>query len=97
MLLINRISDTDIRPVIGDITDKTKITWEKFHPYLFGLAIPLGIMGVLSFTSPHFSMNGKNVYAYITFALMMMANIAMNLPLKNSMDFENKLKGGGRT
>lgn len=40
----------------------------------------MGIIGVLMFTTPNLDMDGKIIYAYITYTLMMMAYTAINVP-----------------
>jgi GPH family glycoside/pentoside/hexuronide:cation symporter len=80
MLLITRMWDTAIDPVMGVIADRTNTKWGKFRPYLLWMAIPIGVIGVLTFTTPHLSMNGKLVYAYVTSTLMMAAYTAINTP-----------------
>jgi GPH family glycoside/pentoside/hexuronide:cation symporter len=47
--------------------------WGKFRPYLLFGAIPYGICGYLMFAGPDLSANGKIVYAFITYALMLMS------------------------
>jgi glycoside/pentoside/hexuronide:cation symporter, GPH family len=80
MLLVTRIWDTAIDPIMGVIGDRTNTRWGKFRPYLLWVAIPFGIIGVLLFTTPDFGTTGKLVYAYITYTLMMMAYTAINVP-----------------
>jgi GPH family glycoside/pentoside/hexuronide:cation symporter len=43
-------------------------------------ALPFGIMGVLTFTTPDFDASGKLIYAYITYNLLMMLYTAVNVP-----------------
>jgi GPH family glycoside/pentoside/hexuronide:cation symporter len=80
MLLITRIWDTGIDPIMGVIADRTNTKWGKFRPYLLWMALPIGIIGVLTFTTPNLSESGKIVYAYITSTLMMAAYTAINTP-----------------
>ncbi|HPS12907.1 MAG TPA: MFS transporter [Prolixibacteraceae bacterium] len=80
MLLVTRIWDTAIDPIMGVVGDRTNTRWGKFRPYLLWVAVPFGIMGVLLFTTPDFGTTGKLVYAYITYTLMMMAYTAINVP-----------------
>lgn len=80
MFLVTRIWDSINDPVMGIICDRTKTKWGKFRPYLIWLAIPFGIIGVLTFTTPDWSMSGKIIYAYITYTLMMMIYTAINIP-----------------
>lgn len=80
MFLITRIWDSFLDPVIGVIADRTESRWGKFRPYLLYVALPFGIIGVLTFTTPHLSPSGKLVYAYVTYTLMMMVYSAINVP-----------------
>jgi GPH family glycoside/pentoside/hexuronide:cation symporter len=65
---------------MGMIADRTNTRWGKFRPYLLWVAVPFGIIGVLTFTTPDLSLTGKIIYAYITYTLMMMAYTAINVP-----------------
>ena len=80
MFLITRIWDTVNDPMMGAIADRTNTRWGKFRPYLILMAVPYGIMGVLTFTTPDFAYTGKIIYAYVTYTLMMMAYTAINVP-----------------
>lgn len=80
MLLVTRMWDTGIDPIMGIIADRTNTKWGKFRPYLLWMAVPIGIIGVLTFTTPDLSDSGKLVYAYITSLLMMTAYTAINTP-----------------
>ncbi|MFZ1082625.1 MAG: glycoside-pentoside-hexuronide (GPH):cation symporter, partial [Candidatus Kryptoniota bacterium] len=80
MLLITRIWDTGIDPFMGIIADRTETRWGKFRPYLLWMALPIGIIGVLTFTTPNLSVTGKIIYAYITSTFMMAAYTAINTP-----------------
>ncbi|MCX6121233.1 MAG: MFS transporter [Ignavibacteriales bacterium] len=80
MLLVTRIWDTGIDPIMGVIADRTNTKWGKFRPYLLWMALPIGIIGVLTFTTPNLSLSGKIIYAYITSTLMMAAYTAINTP-----------------
>jgi GPH family glycoside/pentoside/hexuronide:cation symporter len=81
MFLIGRIWDAFNDPIMGYLADRTKTRWGKFRPYLIWFAIPLGVLGVLTFTTPDLSKDIlKLVYAYITYILMTMAYTAVNVP-----------------
>ncbi|MCU4177239.1 MFS transporter [Carboxylicivirga sp. N1Y90] len=80
MLLVTRIWDTSNDPFMGVLCDRTNTRWGKFRPYLFWVAIPFGLIGVLMFTTPDLGLSGKLVYAYVTYTLMMMAYTAINVP-----------------
>ena len=85
MFLITRIWDTALDPIIGIISDRTNTKWGKFRPYLLWVAVPFGIIGVLTFTAPDLSMAGKLIYAYVTYTLMMMIYSAINVPYASLM------------
>lgn len=80
MFLITRIWDTLFDPVVGFMADRTTSRWGKFRPYLLYMAIPFGIIGVLTFTTPAYSASGKLIYAYITYSAMMMIYSLINVP-----------------
>lgn len=80
MFLITRVWDALFDPVVGAISDRTESRWGKFRPYLLWVAIPFGVIGVLTFTTPDLSPAGKVVYAYVTYSLMMMAYSLINVP-----------------
>ena len=85
MFLITRIWDTALDPIIGIIADRTDTKWGKFRPYLLWVAIPFGLIGILTFTAPELSTTGKLVYAYVTYTLMMMIYSAINVPYASLM------------
>ncbi|MCU0387690.1 MAG: MFS transporter [Chitinophagaceae bacterium] len=80
MFLITRVWDSLFDPVVGVMADRTNSKWGKFRPYLFWMAIPFGLIGILTFYTPALSAGGKLVYAYITYSLMMMAYSLINVP-----------------
>jgi len=80
MFLITKIWDAVNDPMMGMIADRTETRWGKFRPYLLWFAIPFGILGVLTFTTPNFSPTGKLIYAYATYTLLMMAYTVVNVP-----------------
>ena len=80
MFLITRIWDSAFDPIVGVLADRTHSRWGKFRPYLLWLAVPFGIIGVLTFVTPDWSPTGKLVYAYVTYSLMMMIYSAINVP-----------------
>ncbi len=80
MFLVTRIWDSINDPLMGIIADRTNTRWGKFRPYLLWMAVPFGIIGVLTFTTPDLSLQGKIIYAYVTYTLMMMVYTAINIP-----------------
>jgi len=80
MMPIVRLIGAFDDPIMGLIADRTKSRWGKFRPYLFWGAIPYGICGYLLFAGPDLGPTGKLVYAYITYALMLMSYTVINVP-----------------
>lgn len=80
MFLVTRMWDSVFDPIVGVMADRTHSRWGKFRPYLLWLAVPFGIVGVLTFTTPDWSLSGRIVYAYATYSLMMMVYSAINVP-----------------
>lgn len=85
MFLVTRIWDSANDPIMGMIADRTKTRWGQFRPFLLFVALPFGIIGVLTFSTPDLSSSGKLVYAYITYTLMMMVYTAVNVPYASLM------------
>lgn len=81
MFLVTRIWDALNDPLMGIIADRTQTRWGKFRPYLLWIAVPFGVVGVLTFTTPSgLGDSGKLVYAYITYTAMMMIYTGINVP-----------------
>ncbi|HUA38113.1 MAG TPA: MFS transporter [Candidatus Sulfopaludibacter sp.] len=80
IMLIARFWDMGIDPVIGVISDRTQTRWGKFRPYILFGAIPYAVLAVLTFTTPNLGETGKIIYACATYALLMTAYAAVNLP-----------------
>lgn len=80
MFLVTKIFDAVSDPVMGLIADRTHTRWGKFRPYILWGAIPYGLCGYAMFANPDLAYNGKLVYAYVTYSLMMLAYTAVNVP-----------------
>ena len=80
MFAVTRVWDAFFDPVVGAMADRTSSRWGRFRPYLLFLAVPFGVIGILTFLTPPFAQTGKIVYAFITYALMMMVYSAINVP-----------------
>tara|TARA_R110002049_G_scaffold4601_5_gene32672 strand:- start:934141 stop:935916 length:1776 start_codon:yes stop_codon:yes gene_type:complete len=80
MMLVTRIWDAINDPFVGYIADRTKTSWGRFRPYLVWMSVPFAITGILTFYTPNLGPQGKLIYAYITYTLVMMAYTAINIP-----------------
>lgn len=54
-----RVFDAISDPVMGVIADRTQSRWGRFRPWQLWIAIPIGIIGILTFTVPDASMGVK--------------------------------------
>ena len=80
MFLLVRIIDAVTDPLMGALADKTQSRHGKYRPYLLWLALPFALCSVLAFTTPDLSANGKVIYAFATYTLLMLAYTAINIP-----------------
>ncbi len=67
-------------PILGALADRTNTRWGKFRPWILWTAVPLGVMALLAFSTPHFSYKGKVIYAVVTYSLLLLLYAANNLP-----------------
>jgi sugar (glycoside-pentoside-hexuronide) transporter len=75
-----RVFDAVFDPLMGVVADRTETRWGKFRPWVLWTAVPFGVMGFLTFTTPNLDPGGKLVYAYVTYIVLMMVYSANNLP-----------------
>jgi GPH family glycoside/pentoside/hexuronide:cation symporter len=80
MLLTTKLVDAFADPIMGAIADRTRTKWGRFRPWLLWAAVPLAASGVLTFTTPDLDSTAKLIYAYATFALMMVIYSVINIP-----------------
>jgi GPH family glycoside/pentoside/hexuronide:cation symporter len=80
LFLVTKIWDAVSDPMMGIIADRTSTKWGKYRPYLLWISIPFAISGILLFTTPDLGESGKNVWAFVTYILMMTVYTAINVP-----------------
>lgn len=80
MFLAVRIIDAVTDPIMGALADRTQSRYGKFRPYLLWFALPFGLISVLAFTTPDFGEEGKMIYAFVTYTLLMLVYTAINIP-----------------
>ena len=85
MFLVTRVGDAVFDPFVGILGDRTNTRWGKFRPYLLWMALPVGIVAVLMFTTPDMDVRGKIIYAYVTYSLMMIFYSMINVPYASLM------------
>jgi glycoside/pentoside/hexuronide:cation symporter, GPH family len=67
-------------PIMGIIADRTQTRWGKFRPWILWTSIPFGVIALLAFSTPDFGPDGKIIYAFITYVLLVLVYSANNLP-----------------
>jgi len=80
MILVTRLVDAVTDPLMGALADRTRTRWGRFRPYLLFGALPLALTGVLTWTVPDLDPDGKLLWAYATFTLMMLAYTVLSMP-----------------
>jgi sugar (glycoside-pentoside-hexuronide) transporter len=80
MFLVVGLGSACFNPVMGVIADRTHTRWGRFRPWLLWTSFPFGIIGILTFTTPHFSPEGKLIYAWTTYLLLRLIYAANNVP-----------------
>lgn len=80
LFLVTRIFDAVSDPVVGYFADRTRTRWGRFRPYLFWVPVPLGAAALAMFYTPDLEGTPKLVYAYVTYALVMLGYTAVNTP-----------------
>lgn len=80
LMFVTRVWDAVSDPMMGAICDRTNTRWGKYRPYLLWFSLPFAICGVLLFTTPDYDEQGRLIYAYITYILMMTVYTCINVP-----------------
>ncbi len=80
VFMVARLIDAFTDPIMGIIVDRTNTKIGKYRPWIIAGAPFLGIMFVLLFTAPNFSMTGKVVYAFVTYIIYSLAWTIVQIP-----------------
>ena len=80
LFLVTKLWDAVSDPVMGMLADRTQTRWGKYRPWLLYMAVPFALCGVLLLTTPDLNANGKAVWAFATYILMMTVYTAINVP-----------------
>jgi len=80
MLTVGLVAAFVFNPLIGLLADRTNSRWGKFRPWILYTAIPLGVVALLAFSTPHFSYKGKLIYAAVTYTFLLLMYASSNLP-----------------
>lgn len=88
-----RVFDAITDPIMGVVADKTRSKYGRFRPWQIWIAIPIAIVGIMTFTVPDISYNAKVIYAFVTYMLLSICYTAINVPycaLINTMTTSHK-------
>lgn len=80
MVTVTKIIDAITDPIMGGIADRTNTRWGKFRPYLIWGALPMMGAGVLTMSTPDLDETGKLIWAYATYAFLMLCYTVLNMP-----------------
>jgi GPH family glycoside/pentoside/hexuronide:cation symporter len=80
LMIVVRLFDAVTDPMMGAVADRTKSKHGRYRPWMLWVAVPYGILAVAAFITPSVDMGTKLVYAYISYALLMTAYTAVNVP-----------------
>lgn len=80
LFLVVGLGAAVLNPVMGVIADRTNTRWGKFRPWLLWTALPFGIIGLLTFTTPDLSPGGKLIYAWVMYSLLRIIYTMNNVP-----------------
>lgn len=82
MLLITRIWDTVIDPMVGLIADRTRPRpgLGRYRPYLYWFALPFAVVSSIAFFTPNLGPMAKIVYAWVTYTAFCIIYSLINVP-----------------
>jgi GPH family glycoside/pentoside/hexuronide:cation symporter len=80
MLFAMRVLDAVWDVLLGVAIDRTRTRWGQCRPYLLFGPVVLGVLAVACFSVPSIAPAYKLLYAYVTYALLMMAYSTVNIP-----------------
>ena len=80
VLLVARIVDAVTDPIMGMIAERTRSRWGRLRPHILFGAIPLGIVAVLTFSTPDLDEAGKLWWAYLTYISFGIAYTVVSIP-----------------
>lgn len=80
LLLVVRVLDAFLDPMMGAVADRTRTRHGRYRPWMLWVAVPYGLLAIAVFFTPNADVGTKLVYAYISYALMMAAYTAVNIP-----------------
>jgi GPH family glycoside/pentoside/hexuronide:cation symporter len=80
LMLLPRLIDAFADVAMGMITDKHVTRMGRYRPYLLLFSVPFGLSVMLVYTTPDLAYNGKLMWAYVTYILMMLVFTSVTIP-----------------
>ncbi len=80
VMLVARFVDAVTDPMMGIIAERTNSRWGRLRPYMLFGAIPLGVVSVMTFTTPDLDADGKLWWAYLTYIGFGIAYTIVSIP-----------------
>lgn len=83
IFLVSKIFDAFADMSVGTIVDSGRFSSKKlgkFRPFMIYGLIPLGLLTVVCFTNPDFSVTGKLIFAYASYMLFGLSYSIVNIP-----------------
>lgn len=80
LLLVARVWDCFVDPILGLIMERTKSRFGRFRPYILFGSLSLGLFNILTFYTPQFSGTGKAIYACVTYLLLGTFHSVVSVP-----------------
>ena len=98
IFFVARLIDAFTDPLIGLLAERTQSRWGRMRPWLLFGTLPLGLIAVLTFSSPDTDMDGKIIWAYVTYVLFGVIYTVVTIPysaltasISPDYDFRTKL------
>ncbi len=80
LMLVARLIDVFIDPIVGVIADRTQSRWGTYRPWVIFGSIPLGVVFALLLYTPDLGPVGKRIYAYVLYITTMFIYSLVNVP-----------------
>lgn len=83
IFLVSKVFDAFADMSVGTVVDSGKFSSKKlgkFRPFMIYGLVPLGLMTVVCFTNPDFSVTGKLIFAYASYMLFGLTYSIVNIP-----------------
>lgn len=81
IIIIASLWDAINDPIMGMIADNTRTRWGKFRPYLIFGSFSIGIITVLCFSNIASTLQGKIIFAAVTYILWGMIYTSCDIPI----------------